>query len=115
MRFTCPSCNQALLAQQQAAETQGKCPFCGAKFTVPALGSPLPPGAVADSSAPKAAGGKGGREWGSADSRELWLGFSIGLGIAFGFLFLMFPFKGIRLGQISRLELKRLSNTEDFD
>ena len=34
--MSCPSCNQALLAQQQAAATQGKCPFCGAKFTVPA-------------------------------------------------------------------------------
>lgn len=100
MRFTCPSCNQALLAQQQASETQGKCPFCGAKFTVPALGSPLPAGAVTDSAFPKAAGGKGAREWGSAESRELWVGFSIGLGIALGFLFLMFPFKGTYFGDL---------------
>ncbi len=95
VRFACPSCNQALLAQQQAAETQGNCPFCGVKFSVPALGAPLPPGAVAE---PTAATGAlpepGGKEWGTAESRELWVGFLIGAGITLGLLLVLFPFKG---------------------
>ncbi len=95
VRFACPSCNQALLAQQQAAETQGNCPFCGVKFSVPALGAPLPPGAVAE---PAAATGAlpepGGKEWGTAESRELWVGFLIGAGITLGLLLVLFPFKG---------------------
>jgi hypothetical protein len=95
VRFACPSCNQALLAQQQAAETQGNCPFCGARFTVPALGSPQAPGAVASGVEPDQPATQGkGKEWGTAESRELWIGFAIGAGMALCFLLLLFPFQG---------------------
>ena len=95
VRFACPSCNQALLAQQQAAETQGNCPFCGAKFTVPALGSPQAPGAMASGVEPDQPATQGkSKEWGTAESRELWIGFAIGAGMALCFLLLLFPFQG---------------------
>ena len=95
VRFACPSCNQALLAQQQAAETQGNCPFCGARFTVPALGSPQAPGAVASGVEPDQPATQGkSKQWGTAESRELWIGFAIGAGMALCFLLLLFPFQG---------------------
>ena len=84
------------MAQQQASETQGKCPFCGAKFTVPALGAL--PGATAGAipgEVPQAGpGGAVGKEWGLADAKETWIGFAIGVGFLFAALLVLFPFKG---------------------
>ena len=99
MRFLCPSCNQALLAQQQASESQVKCPFCGASCTVPALGNAPAPGAVAQNDRPKP-DGLGGRSWGSADTSELWLGLGIGAAISVGFLSLLLPFKDEYFGEL---------------
>ena len=89
MRFSCPSCNQALLAQQFASETQVKCPFCGTNCTVPALGSLSAPGAVSQQQDPNAEGSPGGQNWGSAGNRELWTGFAIGAAISASFLLMM--------------------------
>lgn len=95
VRFACPSCNQALLAQQQTAESQGKCPFCGAKFTVPALGTPVAPEGAVGGITQTQPGPPAGRKWGTPEARELWSGFAIGVGLSLGFLVLIFPFKGI--------------------
>ena len=100
VRFSCPSCNQALLAQQQASETQVKCPFCGTNCTVPGLGTPSGQGAVSQDKLPGTSGGSGGQGWGSADSRELWIGFGIGVAISLGFLVLMLPVKEAYFGAL---------------
>ena len=100
VRFSCPSCNQALLAQQFASETQVKCPFCATNCTVPALGSLSAPGAVSHQQDPAAEGSPGGQNWGSAGNRELWTGFAIGAAITVGFLLMMLPFKDAYFGAL---------------
>ena len=100
MRLACPSCNQALLAQQQAAATEGKCPFCGAKFTVPPLGAAAHAGDAASAAPPEQSGAGGKKEWGTAESREIWIGLAIGIAIGLGFLSLMLPFQGVYFGKL---------------
>ncbi len=95
MRFACPSCQQALLAQPQQAGSQGKCPFCGAKFTVPAAPGTESPvrGTAGNGQAPAA-------QWGKEGARELWGGLGIGVGIALAFLVVLFPFSSTYFGQL---------------
>lgn len=100
MRFACPSCSQALVAQQQAAATEGKCPFCSAKFTVPALGAVLESGMQPGEAPPDPAGPEGGGQWGTSESRELWIGLGIGVAIGVAILALLFPFKELYVGKL---------------
>ena len=100
VRFSCPSCSQALLAQQQASETQVKCPFCGTNCSVPALGSLPGQEVAAQDTISGNSGGQGGQDWGSAGTRELWTGFGIGAAISISFLALMLPFKETDFGEL---------------
>ncbi len=68
--------------------------------TVPALGPPPTQGVVSQDEVPGTPSGSGGRDWGSADTRELWIGFGIGVAISFGFLGLMLPFKEVYFGAL---------------
>ena len=82
------------MAQPGQAGTQGKCPLCGAKFTVPGLFGQAPAGAATPQQKTAPGGGTPGKAWESQSARELWLGLALGLGAAMLFLLLLVPFHG---------------------